>query len=40
MAGRLVSTRDVSKKEISYTDALLEGLAQTVGCMFRQNIRN
>lgn len=31
MAGRLVSTRDTQKKDISYTDALLEGLAPDGG---------
>lgn len=31
MIGRLVSTRDTKKKDISYTDALLEGLAPDGG---------
>ena len=31
MVGRLVSTRDIEKKDISYTDALLEGLAPDGG---------
>jgi threonine synthase len=31
MDGKLVSTRDIEKKEISYTDALLEGLAPDGG---------
>lgn len=31
MTGKLVSTRDISKKEISYTDALLQGLAPDGG---------
>ncbi len=31
MSGKLVSTRDLEQKEISYTDALLEGLAPDGG---------
>ncbi len=31
MVGKLVSTRDINQKEISYTDALLEGLAPDGG---------